>query len=488
MLTLFTFNSCTNTYILSNHSLNMEAMILASFSNQGDTANLTAEKQENWSAWWSDELAVDFNSMGYVITVAANVVNVRGLNKVMLGEVVYLSYSFINAEGTTQKGELVGQALNLNNDGTTGVVLFGDETLILSGNMVFGIGQLLSVSVGASSVGLVLNTLGKVEELPGENQSNICVNGGRYDENRLAAKLNGLLSNEQFLAKLQQTGLDWAGYNFNGAHWGLVQLKKVAALSLPYVKKVYYLLNQILRILLTLRFGSCMVWGLTYYRDQLRYATVVGYTSVVNYARGITVGNSGRGDEPDTAAGGDNSEYDFVNDTELRDPCFSPESTAGVSESITSATAGVSESITSAIAGAHNPCSGFDDKIIELSSSGVNKPLDELTLTSCSSKEDVAKAADVYDGLLKKYTGVSKATPEEKMAQFIADHNLDPNKCLPPRGINVAMDNYYQLKHDALMARVELQLTKVDVSGAAASTASTSIVDVPAVDVDVPPM
>ena len=74
------------------------------------------------------------------------------------------------------------------------------------------------------------------------------------------------------------------------------------------------------------------------------------------------------------------------------------------------------------------------------------------------------------------------------MAQFIADHNLDPNKCLPPRGINVAMDNYYQLKHDALMARVELQLTKVDVSGAAASTASTSIVDVPAVDVDVPPM
>jgi F-type H+-transporting ATPase subunit alpha len=219
MLKLFSLTNKLNLSSINNGSLNLEAMILAGFSNQGDTTNLSTEKQENWAAWWSDELAVDFNSMGYVITVADNVVNVRGLNKVMLGEVVYLSYSFINAEGTTQKGELVGQALNLNNDGTTGVVLFGDETLILSGNMVFGTGQLLSVSVGASTVGLVVNALGEVE-LSGENQSNICVNGGRYDENRLAAKLNGLLSNEQFLTKLQQTGLDWAGYNFNGAHWG----------------------------------------------------------------------------------------------------------------------------------------------------------------------------------------------------------------------------------------------------------------------------
>jgi len=145
--------------------------------------------------------------MGYVITVADNVVNVRGLNKVMLGEVVYISYSFITSEGTTKKGELVGQALNLNNDGTTGVVLFGDETLILAGNMVFGTGQLLSVAVGASTVGLVVNALGEVE-LSGENKASVCLNNGQYDENRLTAKLNSLLSNEQFLAKLQQTGLD----------------------------------------------------------------------------------------------------------------------------------------------------------------------------------------------------------------------------------------------------------------------------------------
>jgi len=152
-------------------------------------------------------LAVDFNSMGYVITVADNVLNVRGLNKVMLGEVVYISYSFVTNTGSITKGELIGQALNLNNDGTTGVVLFGDETLILAGNMVFGTGQLLSVPVGASTVGLVVNSLGEVELL-GENKSAVCVNNGQYDENRLAAKLNSLLSNDQFLAKLQQTGLD----------------------------------------------------------------------------------------------------------------------------------------------------------------------------------------------------------------------------------------------------------------------------------------
>ena len=205
-----------NQFSLSNTLL--ETMILNAFDAKTGAA-LNIKKQDNWASWWQEELAVDFNSMGYVITVADNVVNVRGLNKVMLGEVVYISYSFVNAEGVTKKGELVGQALNLNNDGTTGVVLFGDETLILAGNMVFGTGQLLSVSVGASTVGLVVNSLGEVELL-GENKSAVCLNNGQYDENRLAAKLNSLLSNDQFLAKLQQTGLDWTSYNFNGAHWG----------------------------------------------------------------------------------------------------------------------------------------------------------------------------------------------------------------------------------------------------------------------------
>ena len=122
-----------------------------------------AGNTDTWNHWWSNELAIDFSSMGQIITVADNVVSVRGLNDVMVGEVVYVLYSYIAADKTVAVGEIIGQALNLNNDGTTGVVLFGDETLILAGNMVFGSGRLLSVAVGASTLGLVVNALGEVE-------------------------------------------------------------------------------------------------------------------------------------------------------------------------------------------------------------------------------------------------------------------------------------------------------------------------------------
>ena len=93
-----------NSKLLSLSNNLLETMILNAFDSKAGQA-LSVKKQDNWAAWWQEELAVDFNSMGYVITVADNVVNVRGLNKVMLGEVVYISYSFITPEGTTKKGE-----------------------------------------------------------------------------------------------------------------------------------------------------------------------------------------------------------------------------------------------------------------------------------------------------------------------------------------------------------------------------------------------
>jgi hypothetical protein len=128
---------------LHNNSANARNIILANFSNHGVTSNLTTAKHENWLTLSFLDIVVGSNYMDYAITVADNLVNVCGLNKVMLGQVVYLSYSFINVEGITRKGELVGQALNLNNDGTTGVVLFGD--------MAFGTGQLLSVDASINS-------------------------------------------------------------------------------------------------------------------------------------------------------------------------------------------------------------------------------------------------------------------------------------------------------------------------------------------------
>lgn len=128
---------------LHNNFLNVKNIILANFSNHGVISNLTTAKHENWLALSSLDIVVGSNYMDYAITVADNLVNVCGLNKVMLGQVVYLSYSFINAEGITRKGELVGQVLNLNNAGTIGVVLFGD--------MAFGTGQLLSVDAFINS-------------------------------------------------------------------------------------------------------------------------------------------------------------------------------------------------------------------------------------------------------------------------------------------------------------------------------------------------
>jgi len=176
-------------------------------------------KQDNWNHWWSNELAIDFSSMGQVITVADNVVTVRGLNDVMLGEVVYVLYSYINTEKQVAVGEIIGQALNLNNDGTTGVVLFGDETLILAGNMVFGSSRLLNVSVGASTLGLVVNALGAVE-LSGNNKTSLCLAPGRYDEARITEKLNSALTNDVLLAKLTEAGLDWTNVQLDTVYWG----------------------------------------------------------------------------------------------------------------------------------------------------------------------------------------------------------------------------------------------------------------------------
>jgi len=157
--------------------------------------------------------------MGQVIKVADNVVTVRGLNDVMLGEVVSVLYSYTTADNQLATGEIVGQALNLNNDGTTGVVLFGDETLILAGNMVFGSSRLLSVSIGASTLGLIVNALGTVE-LSGTNKTSLCVAPGRYDEARISEHLALALTSDHFLTHLQSTGLDWTNVNLDSAVWG----------------------------------------------------------------------------------------------------------------------------------------------------------------------------------------------------------------------------------------------------------------------------
>jgi F0F1-type ATP synthase alpha subunit len=120
--------------------------------------------------------------MGQIISVADNVITVRGLYNVKIGEVVSILYTTkINKKKIV--GEIIGQALNLNNDGTTNIVVFGDETLILAGNYVFGSGYLLSIKTGTSILGSIVNALGNII-LKGANKNNIITEPSQYQINK----------------------------------------------------------------------------------------------------------------------------------------------------------------------------------------------------------------------------------------------------------------------------------------------------------------
>ena len=98
----------------------------------------------------ADLLAVDYNEMGVIISIADNIITVRGLLEVMLGEVV------------TMPNGLLGQALNLNNNETTGIVLFGDDSDLSIGDLVTRTNNVLSVSAGPHLLGHVVDSLGQV--------------------------------------------------------------------------------------------------------------------------------------------------------------------------------------------------------------------------------------------------------------------------------------------------------------------------------------
>ena len=59
-----------NNFVAQNELLNNQFKVLDA---------VLGMKKDNWSQWWSTELAVDFSSMGQVITVADNVVTVPSL-------------------------------------------------------------------------------------------------------------------------------------------------------------------------------------------------------------------------------------------------------------------------------------------------------------------------------------------------------------------------------------------------------------------------
>ena len=114
---------------------------------------LAANEEEADALVFSDLealLSINYNEIGVIISIADNIITVRGLLDVILGEVV------------TMPNGLLGQALNLNKDETTGIVLFGDDSDLSIGDLVTRTNNLLSITAGSHLLGHVVDSLGQV--------------------------------------------------------------------------------------------------------------------------------------------------------------------------------------------------------------------------------------------------------------------------------------------------------------------------------------
>lgn len=81
---------------------------------------------------------------------------IRGLKNVKLGETL----NFVD-KNKNNSVLLSGMALNLN-ESSVSAVLFGDERLIKPGTKVIGKGVVISVPVGTSLLGRVVDSLGDI--------------------------------------------------------------------------------------------------------------------------------------------------------------------------------------------------------------------------------------------------------------------------------------------------------------------------------------
>lgn len=88
------------------------------------------------------------SNIGVIKSIIDGVVIIEGLSNVKAGEMLQFS------------NDIQGMALNLNSE-TVSAVLFGDETKIKPGEYVEGTGNIISVPVGMSLLGRVVNALGQ---------------------------------------------------------------------------------------------------------------------------------------------------------------------------------------------------------------------------------------------------------------------------------------------------------------------------------------
>ncbi|AYG63572.1 F0F1 ATP synthase subunit alpha [Rhizobium jaguaris] len=90
----------------------------------------------------------EVSEVGKVLTVGDGVVRVHGLDNVMAGEMIEFP-----------KAQLMGMALNLEDD-NVGVVIFGGDRNIMEGDIVKRTGKIVDVPVGPNLLGRVVDALG----------------------------------------------------------------------------------------------------------------------------------------------------------------------------------------------------------------------------------------------------------------------------------------------------------------------------------------
>src|SRR3954452_14629805 len=93
------------------------------------------------------ERAVDVSETGSVISLGDGIARIHGLEKVMAGELIEFPHG------------VAGLAMNLD-ESEVGAVLLGDYTELREGDQVKRSGKIMSVGVGQSLVGRVVNALG----------------------------------------------------------------------------------------------------------------------------------------------------------------------------------------------------------------------------------------------------------------------------------------------------------------------------------------
>jgi len=87
--------------------------------------------------------------IGHVISVRDGVVKASGLHGIMAGELVTFSSNLIS-----------GMTLNLERE-TVGIVIFGDDSEVQQGEIIFRTGELVSIDVHENMLGRVLDPLGR---------------------------------------------------------------------------------------------------------------------------------------------------------------------------------------------------------------------------------------------------------------------------------------------------------------------------------------